>query len=51
MTNVQYITFFTPSVFLFALVTDIANSCCPTYCFAFAIPACLSACVECLWRL
>lgn len=45
------ITLFTPSLFLFAMVTDIPNSCCPTYCFAFTIPACLPACVECLWRL
>lgn len=41
-----------PPFFRLTLVTGIPNSCCPTHCFAFAIPACWSAaCVECLWRL
>uniref|UniRef100_A0A671YIX3 Flotillin n=1 Tax=Sparus aurata TaxID=8175 RepID=A0A671YIX3_SPAAU len=35
-----------PSLILLTLVTDIPNSCCPTYCFASAIPACLRACLR-----
>lgn len=34
------------SLFLLTSVTDIPNSWCPTYCFAFAIPARLPACLR-----